>query len=294
MKQVDKQIATAEKNITKFMANIERYTMRRDNAIAKANKSGFNVSIDDFVVNERDVEIKSEKKGMFAHHFDLFFSIANNWESILENIRNENREQRHLSALIDKRDADKRAADEKASKYDTELESIFNDKLSGFKIEWFNKMESWHETHWMHIQSIVPEQRRRVEKIKSIIHHHIMHMLNHHPALYKRLDNSKHACNQLLTSDAATMSQPDYMEMIHKNLVREWELCVQTLVEKCDALGINKKEMTFGKPDVTAKGFEIWIEDNTNRRIYARIIWCAEYSAIVSPHTRYIVTSKNK
>lgn len=44
---------------------------------------------------------------------------------------------------------------------------------------------------------------------------------------------------------------------------------------------------------VTQKGFECIITDGQERNIYARMIWAAEYSMFVSPHTRYIITERN-
>ena len=43
---------------------------------------------------------------------------------------------------------------------------------------------------------------------------------------------------------------------------------------------------------MTAKGFEVVIRDGKPRVIHARVIWAAEYSDIVEPHIRYIVTER--
>ena len=52
--QIKKQIATAEKNIVKFKANVDRYMTRRDNAIAKANKKGIAITAGDFHIDNAD------------------------------------------------------------------------------------------------------------------------------------------------------------------------------------------------------------------------------------------------
>lgn len=54
--QILKSIATAQKAIEKATKNVAMYTTRRDNAIAKANKKGYNLSVESFQVTERFVK----------------------------------------------------------------------------------------------------------------------------------------------------------------------------------------------------------------------------------------------
>ena len=52
IKQIEKQIATANKNISGYEKRIAMYTIRVNNAIAALNKQGANITIDDIVMTE--------------------------------------------------------------------------------------------------------------------------------------------------------------------------------------------------------------------------------------------------
>lgn len=47
-------------------------------------------------------------------------------------------------------------------------------------------------------------------------------------------------------------------------------------------------------PTMTEKGFAAHITDGTTRVVHVRVIWAAEYSVLVTPHTRYIATQRTR
>ena len=104
--QIKKQIATAEKNIAKFKADVARYMTRRDNAIAKANKKGIAITADDFHVDNADdqypdVNINDDKRDVYTNNFAVVYPITNNWSMALQNnymVRRESR--RYIYARI--------------------------------------------------------------------------------------------------------------------------------------------------------------------------------------------------
>ena len=92
--------------------------------------------------------------------------------------------------------------------------------------------------------------------------------------------------------DAAKMNEPEYLDMMEKNFADHFESCIKTMTEKCDGFGIDGNTINIIAQDVTERGFTIILTDATGIIVDARIIWCAEYSELVSPHTRYIVTKR--
>lgn len=62
---------------------------------------------------------------------------------------------------------------------------------------------------------------------------------------------------------------------------------------KCKTFGVDENKVVARHPNVTGKGFTVILTDGKDREIDARVIWAAEYSEFVCPHTRYIVTERH-
>lgn len=294
--QIKKQIATAEKNIAKFKANVDRYMARRDNAIAKANKKGIAISADDFHVDNADdqypdVNINDDKRDVYTNNFAVVYPITNNWSMALQNNYMVRRESRRLSRMNDELNA--MVATEKANSdaYDKNLEMVLSAKMVGFRNAWFNKMRNHFADRFAYVNANKDAARAIYERLNRIRsrtrYNHNHYYLNMH------IESGIQSCTRIFCDAAARMTRTDYMAMMEKETENNWNACVHTLVDRCGKFDIDKEHIETSEPVVTEKGFEIVITDASNRRIYARIIWCAENSVLVTPHTRYIVTSKN-
>ena len=77
-----------------------------------------------------------------------------------------------------------------------------------------------------------------------------------------------------------------------EELEKSWEQGIVKLTKKCQGFGVDESKVSTCAPEMTAKGFEVIIRDGKPRVIHARVIWAAEYSDIVEPHIRYIVTER--
>ena len=94
--------------------------------------------------------------------------------------------------------------------------------------------------------------------------------------------------------DAANMDHDAYMAKMGQETIKSWNNGIILLTDKCHKFGLNEQAIKVSDADMTPKGFEAVITDETSRVVYVRVIWAAEYSVLVTPHIRYIATQRTK
>lgn len=299
--QILKSIATAQKAIEKATKNVAMYTTRRDNAIAKANAKGIQVSTTDFHVvnpNAQRPTVEMNIRGSFD--FNIVYPIMNAWESALENAATEARENRRIAHLNDEL-----AAMDAAENHVNDMATIMENAMAEFKAQWFAKMMDWHMAHHAHINSILADTIRRRDRMNAIEKRMERQcgfwmcrtqretLKKNHGRIYLALNQAIRNANEIIFDKAAGKTKSEYRTMAMEMISAEWSRNMKVLVEKLDRFNINTNAVKVDGIGTTAKGFECFITDGNHRTIYARMIWAAEYSMMVSPHTRYIVTEKH-
>lgn len=294
-KQIQKSIAAAEKALAKATKNVAMYRTRRDNAMVKAEKSGVNVSTEMFKTEWSCANHCSVR--YIANNVDVWsivYPITNAWESMLENEYWMEKHARRIESL-----KSELASIENAEIEITNMVDILEPAMAEFKAQWFDKMTAWHMNHYNHIQTILPAMRERHAHIKRIerratdIYGHYMLGRNFtHARTRIRLGNAAKACAEVMMDTAAINTMDSYMVWANEQITITWNACMKTLVSKLDRFNINLRMVNVTGIAVTEKGFECIITDGRDRSIYARMIWAAEYSAMVAPHTRYIITER--
>lgn len=292
--QITKSIASSEKMVAKYAKNTEMYLTRTNNAIAKfnaANNASF--SIDDLIVT---------KDAKWAHSFDVTFAGRNesNWSSAyaitdnytkhLENKSRLESETKRVDNLRAELARMQSAIDAKNAAYNTALESALRTAMVDFRAAWMNKMMNWSRKHFQFINDHKDAAHAWVNK-----YHHIAWSWQFratHKSLFNALDDKSRKMCEIFMDDAAKMNEPEYLAMMEKNFADHFESCIKTMTEKCDGFGIDGNTINIIRQDVTERGFTILLTDATGIIVDARIIWCAEYSELVSPHIRYIVTKR--
>ena len=295
--QIKKQIETAEKNIAGFEKKIAMYNDRMNKAIAAINKQGANFSEADVIVTDKPYgraiirEYQLPKEIVEKYDWEMTFRIKNNIEYRDENRRNLERETRHLENLR----AELAKMEEDAARTEKEnapLEEALRNAMKDFREVWFARMADYYERHWDAINAILPEKRARFDKAKRILNTYHVRLYNHR-RFRLFLENVKSECAEIITDDAALYSRPEYLEKMKEHTEKVWEAGIKKLTTKCKSFGVDETKVIAHRPEVTRKGFEVVLTDGKQRVIDARVIWAAEYSDFVSPHTRYIVTERH-
>ena len=301
IKQITKQIETATKRIADFDRKIAMYTERRDKAIAAANKkSGLNICVDDIIVKENTngrytwKEYSLPESIRDAIGFEALFKITNACDYINDNTKNKSIEERNLARLQAELAELEAKAKADADNYNNALDSALRSAMADFRVVWFDRMMTWHGKHFDIIKKRTPamiECRARVRSLQQYFD--VYRFRNTHRRISRFLEATAKRCNEIIADDANRYDNRDaYLADVKKELERSWESGIVKLTNKCQGFGVDESKVSTCAPEMTAKGFEVIIRDGKPRVIHARVIWAAEYSDIVEPHIRYIVTER--
>lgn len=301
IKQITKQIETATKRIADFDRKIAMYTERRDKAIAAANKkSGLNICVDDIIVKENTNGRYTWKEYSLpasirdAIGFEASFKITNACDYINDNTKNKGIEERNLARLQSELAELEAKAKADADNYDNALETALRGAMADFRDVWFDRMLQWFGKHYDIIKERTPmmtERRRRA--ISALQWFDRYGASSKHRRTIKVLEAIKGRCNEIIYDEANNYANRDfYLADMKEELEKSWEQGIVKLTKKCQGFGIDQAKVRCTHCDMTAKGFETYIEDGQPRFIHARVIWAAEYSDFVQPHIRYLVTER--
>lgn len=299
--QITKQIETATKRIADFERKIAMYTERRDKAIAAANKKfGLNIQVDDIIV-------KDETKGRYtwreyslpasvrdAIGFDASFKITNACDYIHDNTKKKGFEEQNIARLKEELAALEAKAKADADNYDNALDAALRSAMADFRVVWFERMMTWHGKHFDIIQEKTPVMKERRARVRSLQYYFdtFRHRIPHYK-IRNFLERTANICNEIISDEVNRYDNRDaYLADMKKELERSWERGIVNLTKKCQVYGVDQSKVSTCAPNMTSKGFEVIIQDGKPRVIHARIIWAAEYSDIVEPHIRYIVTER--
>ena len=299
--QLTKQIEVANRRVADFDTKIARYTERRDNAIAAANKKfGLNIQVDDIIV-------KDETKGRYtwreyslpasvrdAIGFDASFKITNACDYIHDNTKKKGFEEQNIARLKEELAALEAKAKADADNYDNALDAALRYAMADFRVIWFERMMTWHGKHFDIIQERTPLMKdRRARAINAKQYFNCYGTYSKHRRTCGVIDAIIGRCNEVIYDAANNYPTRDsYLADMKKELERSWERGIVNLTKKCQVYGVDQSKVSTCAPNMTSKGFEVIIQDGKPRVIHARIIWAAEYSDIVEPHIRYIVTER--
>lgn len=299
--QITKQIETATKRIADFDRKIAMYTERRDKAIAAANKkSGLNICVDDIIVKEntngrytwREYSLPASVRDVIG--FDASFKITNACDYIHDNTKKKGFEERNLARLQSELAALEAKAKADADNYDNALDAALRSAMADFRVVWFERMMTWHGKHFDIIQERTPVMKdRRARAINAKQYFNCYGTFSKHRRTCGVIDAIIGRCNEVIYDAANNYPTRDsYLADMKKELERSWERGIVNLTKKCQVYGVDQCKVSTCAPNMTSKGFEVIIQDGKPRVIHARIIWAAEYSDIVEPHIRYIVTER--
>lgn len=305
--QINKQIETSRKRIADYDRKIAMYTERRDKNIEKANKKyNINITLDDIIItfhgnNTHTYKYYSLKPETYKTiGLDMSFKIINAVEYIDQNEMDKVYEEKNLNRLLSELNSLQEKEKEERDRYDNKLEDTLRKILSEFKDTWMIRMIGLHKQHYNRIKRRTPIEISKKDRINSLLSYFKKANLYYphtyrHTRLIKVLDKKLCVCNNIIYDEVNNYDNiDDYLKYIEHELELSWEQGMKKLTRKCQQYNVDQEKVTCTHCDFTNKGIEAYIEDGKPRRIYARVIWAAEYSDSVTPHTRYIVTEKKK
>lgn len=284
--QIKKQIETANKRLEENNERVVMYANRIEKGLAKVAKyTGKQVTVDSYesALNLKDGNTKD---------WDLYFSLSSAIELKAEKEHNVLREQRNIKHLTETLQSIEKET-MKAEMNNKPLENALRVAMNDFRVVWFDRMIDWYGKHYDAMRKAFEPAKVRRERAKICRNHfNIKHSFSEYKKVRKYLDIVIKSANEIIYDDANRYEKPDYMEIVKNKLAISWEKGIEKLASKCRKFGLDKKNIAVSRPTLTEKGFEVMLQDGRGRIIDARIIWAAEYSEYVCPHTRYIITER--
>jgi len=286
--QLSKQIETANKRLADYTRKVDMYRERVNKYCTAAG-----ISADDIVTTEYrpyfyDYDLPQEVRDSIG--YETAYRITDNYRSMKTNEHHAAVEQRNIERLATELAKIQESEDAKRNAFDNDLAAALENAMQDFKKVWFEKMMNWYKAHHEYINAKKDIARANYRRVHPLCYY-FKYTRNHH-RLFANLNIYERNQTSIFTDNAARMSLEDYLNDCHKYLTAQWSKGIETLTEKCSNYGIDQSKMEIALPAMTEKGFEVYVKDGKPRRIYARVIWAAEDSLIITPHTRYIVTEK--
>lgn len=295
--QLTKQIATANKRIADFDKKIEMYTVRTNKVIDGVNKAtGLNITINEVreeVISKQNRPVfrttSLDKKFKDVIGWEQAYKIENNYQYMKENERDKERELRNIARLEEELASLEQAKSDKEKAYNNTLENALRESMKNFEQAWYERMVDWFGKHYDHIKEITPGIKAKHARVRNILNR----LLYSHKRIRRSLEQAQKRYGDIIMDTVNRFdSRDEYMGYCKEKLHAQWNAGVIKLTEKCQVFGVDEANVKVGEPKLTSKGFEVYIADNNQRTIHARVIWAAEYSMIIQTHTRYIVTEK--
>lgn len=286
--QLNKQIETANKRMADYQRKAEMYAARVAKTLAKVRKLTGNNEVT--AENAKQIlNIKEDYK-----QFDLWCALTNANDYEMENRQHAEREQRNIERMA--KEIERLATEQQTHNEEiAPLERALTMAMVEFKEQWMRRMMGWYEKYYDMMRTKLDEatnRRKRADNLRRYFRN--VHGWHTYQKVQKYLERVCQYSTGIIMDEANRMAKADYMAKKDMELSRAWNNGIVKLADKCRKYGLDESRIEAQQPSVTEKGFETVVSDGSNRIIYARVIWAAEYSEYVAPHTRYIVTERRK
>lgn len=284
VKSLQRQLLSTESKLDKVSQHISMYTSRLASALAAATK----LLGQEVTENNYNVLLSAPSD------FDACFRISDNLERLDEVKRAHVKLSRHLSEL----QASLMELQQRESAKEATLEIALNSLstlLGSFREAWYTKMMNKHRVFHARVQEALPSHALRSDRLFKCISAFggtTGDYLVAHCRMVTALCAAHSKEQTWLLQPAAVLSQEAYMSRVDRELSQSWEAGLKLLAEKCIRYDVNFAELEAHSPEMTELGIEVLLNDSKPRVLDVRVIWAAEYSELVAPHTRYIITER--
>lgn len=81
-----------------------------------------------------------------------------------------------------------------------------------------------------------------------------------------------------------------YLTKVTKDAINDYNNNIEMVADRIIRAGMDTKNVKVNSVNYDPKAFEMYLEDGS-KRMHCRSIFCAEFSVLVSPHWRFIITN---
>lgn len=297
MTALEKQIAASEKRLAKFEKNVGMYRDRADKKLALLQESGFMVTREDFTVfktgrwkYDYDYTVSDKAKQILT--LAQYSPVVDNLLSERENAERAENEKKELAALKEK-NTEKDRAEKEVAEQNRMLVNRLEKELLPFRQQWLEDMTKYHREFYHRIHEALPNARKQYKELEKEIYEEKRKNCFRPSARIKKMEETRRAFGRILSAPpAAHNTEASYMDYIKPRLEEEYNNCLYILADKCRPFELDLDKVQVHHPRMSSRGFDVMLTDDKDRVVDVRMIWAAENSELVTPHTRYIITER--
>jgi len=298
MTALEKQVQAAEKRIAKYEKNVNLYHTRTDRHLAKLQKDGYPVTRDDFIITKDpkwkfsfDITLSDRAKSLLT--LQQYYPVTDNLEYEYKNAAQLENERAVLDGLKAKLDTVRKEAQAHEANVGALL-SVLSKAFEPYRAEWTRQMIDWHTGFYHRIHEMLPEARIRHSELQDRIARLYRENRFRVTTEIRTAESRLASYGRILSSAPVSHASLDsYLNHIRPELDRQFDQSVALLADKCLKYDINTSTLQVHHPRMAGRGFDVFLVDRPDRVVDARLIWAAEDSQLVTPHTRYIVTERS-
>lgn len=189
------------------------------------------------------------------------------------------------TAMLAKKNAAATTEDEAVKKYKPALA----EGCEEFHKAWVARNLEHANYVYNDINAKVDAAKKIYDRLNRLPNISCFYFMMSHTRLRRKVEKARAECYKIISHRAAKMTCSEYLEYTRERLEQHWDASMTKLAVKL--LPFNLNHITATATDMEDKGLECYITEG-NRKVHARVIWAAEYSDIVTPHERYILTER--
>ncbi len=279
IKQLEKQIETANKRLNKMLEGVEKRTATINKQLDKYNKkNNTNITLDTLV----DAWNNRPNKSEWDEELYKPYSNLNMIEDKAPHRRYEERLIQRLTKELNE------LQDKEENRLNDPLIAAFCEVMKDFKEEYRIMFIEYHTNLHREKQAAKQGFIDRIEELKKLYGGGYKENFSSYYEFSKAVVNAEnklnHICYKLNEADYITQKQGEFEDVWLENVIY--------LAERCKELGLKETEnFVMNCPEITSRGFKVEVYQN-GTTYDARMIYAAEYSVYVCPHYRYIVTKR--
>lgn len=201
------------------------------------------------------------------------------------------KEARERYGKLVEKDLANRVKERELEEEKVRLEALLGDFKKAYRTHRLDMAIKSHRIKWTEKKPIWDKELAEAEALKKSMREDYEIYTTKAKAYNELLNKIGNLKRNLACEELQFPELGEYLQVVEKHIADCWYYSIKVLADKTLALG-GISGYTLKHADYDER-LEVLFGNEQGETIYARLIWAAEYSCLVTPHERYIVTKKS-
>lgn len=205
---------------------------------------------------------------------------------------------------LDNIDPDKIAAKKVQEDISNVIKTILLDQLKDFHDEYINRVTEDAKKYWKNLPTRIEEAKEKIKKADDAMNvcHKKYDSLEHkerrayyhsyeYQDAYKYTQKTRNDYNKLVAIKDRYKTSEKYVEQCVEDAENKYQYNINSVTERIKERDLNTANIKVIDVANDPKFYAMTITDG-EKKIYCRSVWAAEYSDVMIPHFRFIITNR--